>query len=71
MLPGSSAYAGSKLGQIKVLEFLTADDSDVFVANLHPGMVDTDVFRKSGRRAEVMPMNNGCTSLFNPRCSLS
>ena len=59
MLPGLSAYAGSKLAQVKVLEFLTVDNSDVFVVSLHPGMVDMDMFRKSGRRAEVMPMDNG------------
>ena len=59
MLSGLSVYAGSKLAQVKVLEFLTTDNSDVPVASLHAGMVDTDMFRKSGRRAEVMPMDNG------------
>ncbi|MCJ1247044.1 hypothetical protein MMC30_004255 [Trapelia coarctata] len=57
MLPGLSAYISSKLAQVKLLEFLAVENPNIFVASLHPGMVDTDMFRKSGGQAEVMPMD--------------
>ena len=58
-LPGLSAYIGSKLAQVKVLEFLGAENPHIFVASVHPGMVETDIFRKGGAQAEVMPMDKG------------
>lgn len=59
MLPGLSAYISSKLAQVKVLEFLAAENPNVFVASLHPGMVETEVFKKSGAKAEALPMDKG------------
>jgi NAD(P)-dependent dehydrogenase (short-subunit alcohol dehydrogenase family) len=70
ILPGLSAYIGSKLAQVKFLEFLSAENPNIFVASVHPGMVDTATFRKSGGQAEMMPMDKGwnlsviCSSLF-------
>jgi NAD(P)-dependent dehydrogenase (short-subunit alcohol dehydrogenase family) len=59
MLPGLSAYVSSKLAQVKFLEFLAAENPNIFVASMHPGMVETDMFLKSGGKAEVMPMDTG------------
>lgn len=59
MLPGISAYIGSKVAQIKFLEFLAAESPNIFVASVHPGMVETAMFLKSGSNAESMPMDNG------------
>ncbi len=47
MLPGLSAYISSKLAQVKLLEFLAAENPNVFVASVHPGMVETSLFRKN------------------------
>ncbi|PSS10967.1 hypothetical protein M430DRAFT_61331 [Amorphotheca resinae ATCC 22711] len=57
MLPGLSAYISSKLAQVKLLEFLAAENPNVFVASVHPGMVETAVFTKSGAKAEALPMD--------------
>jgi short-subunit dehydrogenase len=59
MLPGLSAYISSKLAQVKLLEFLAAENPNVFVASVHPGMVETAVFTKSGAKAEALPMDKG------------
>jgi NAD(P)-dependent dehydrogenase (short-subunit alcohol dehydrogenase family) len=59
MTPGISAYQSSKIAQVKMLEFLAAENPRTFVASVHPGMVDTVVFRKSGARAEDLPMDTG------------
>ena len=59
MLPGLSAYIGSKLALVKFLEFIAAENPNLFVASVHPGLVETDVFRKSGAKADAMPMDNG------------
>jgi len=58
-LPGLSAYITSKLAQVKLLEFLAAENPNIFVASMHPGMVETAMFHKAGGNAEIMPMDNG------------
>ncbi|KAL9118806.1 MAG: hypothetical protein Q9187_004638, partial [Circinaria calcarea] len=57
MLPGLSAYISSKLAQVKFLEFLGAENPNLFVASVHPGMVDTTIFRKSGAQPDALPMD--------------
>ncbi|KAK1977130.1 short chain dehydrogenase [Colletotrichum cereale] len=56
-LPGLSAYMASKLAQTKIIEFLAAENPTLFAATLHPGMVETDIFKKSGAKAEALPMD--------------
>lgn len=58
-LPGASAYLTSKMAMVKTLEFLAVENPNVFVASVHPGMVDTAVFRKSGAKPEMLPMDSG------------
>ena len=57
--PGLSAYLNSKMAAIKALEFLAAENPNLFVASMHPGMVDTKIFRKSGAKPETLPMDSG------------
>jgi len=57
MLTGLSSYISSKLAQAKVLEFLAAENPTVFVASVHPGMIVTDIFNKSGAPASKLPMD--------------
>ena len=57
MLPGLSGYISSKLAAVKLLEFLAAENPNVFVASMHPGMVETDIFNKSGAKKEMLPMD--------------
>jgi short-subunit dehydrogenase len=64
MLPGLSAYIGSKLAQVKFLELLAAENPNVFVASVHPGMVETSLFRKSGAKAEALPIDEGCSDVY-------
>ena len=40
---GQSAYTCSKLAQTKMFEFLAAENPDVFVVSVHPGIVQTDM----------------------------
>ncbi|KAK2049810.1 short chain dehydrogenase [Colletotrichum somersetense] len=56
-LPGLSAYMASKLAQTKIIEFLAAENPNLFAVTLHPGMVETDLFKKSGAKAEALPMD--------------
>lgn len=57
MLAGLSAYVASKLAQTKLIEFLASEQPDVFAATVHPGMVETAIFTKSGGKAEALPMD--------------
>ncbi|KAL8745311.1 MAG: hypothetical protein Q9190_002545 [Brigantiaea leucoxantha] len=59
MTPGLSAYTSSKLAQVKILEHLAAENPGLFVASLHPGIVETDMFRKSQTPADAVPMDTG------------
>ncbi|KAI1270203.1 hypothetical protein F5Y18DRAFT_367519 [Xylariaceae sp. FL1019] len=56
-LPGLSSYVTSKLAQAKILEFLAAENPEVFIATMHPGMVHTDNFNRSGATPEACPMD--------------
>ncbi|KAL8720884.1 MAG: hypothetical protein Q9225_002329 [Loekoesia sp. 1 TL-2023] len=60
---GLSAYLTSKVSMVKILEYLAAENPSVFVASVHPGMVDTMMFRKSGATPDMLPMDSG---KFNP-----
>ena len=56
---GLSAYLTSKLAAVKTLEFLVAENPNIFVASVHPGIVDIGMFRKSGAKPETLPMDSG------------
>jgi NAD(P)-dependent dehydrogenase (short-subunit alcohol dehydrogenase family) len=56
---GASPYFSSKLALIKVIEFLAAENPNVFAAALHPGMVDTPVLRKFGTDPKDLPVDKG------------
>jgi NAD(P)-dependent dehydrogenase (short-subunit alcohol dehydrogenase family) len=58
-LPGLSGYVTSKLAQAKIFEFVAAENPDVFVATMHPGMVETDNFNRTGAKADQLPMDKG------------
>ncbi|RAH45380.1 SDR family NAD(P)-dependent oxidoreductase [Aspergillus brunneoviolaceus CBS 621.78] len=57
IVPGLSAYLSPKLALIKMMEYLAAENPSLFVATLHPGMVETEIFHKSGGQADQLPIN--------------
>lgn len=57
-LPGLSAYLGSKIALVSLLEFVAAENPGIFVASVHPGVVETVMFHKSGFEAETSPMDS-------------
>lgn len=59
MLPGLSAYITSKLAVVKLVEFLSAENPNLFVAALHPGMVNTDILQKTGVDIANIPIDSG------------
>jgi NAD(P)-dependent dehydrogenase (short-subunit alcohol dehydrogenase family) len=56
---GLSAYVSSKLSLIKVMEYIAAENPNVFAAALHPGMVDTKILRESGADPNKVPLDSG------------
>ncbi|KAJ4982845.1 short chain dehydrogenase [Stagonosporopsis vannaccii] len=56
--PGLSSYLSSKVAQSKVMEFVAAENPDLFVCTVHPGMIETDVFRSSGADPQQLPMDD-------------
>ncbi|KAI1371221.1 NAD(P)-binding protein [Hypoxylon crocopeplum] len=57
MLVGNSGYLVSKLALAKTTEFLAQENPNVFFASVHPGAVDTAIFRRSGATPEMLPMD--------------
>lgn len=57
MLVGLSGYLVSKMALAKTIEFLALENPDVFFAAVHPGMVDTDIFRRSGATPDMLAMD--------------
>jgi NAD(P)-dependent dehydrogenase (short-subunit alcohol dehydrogenase family) len=48
-LPGGmSAYAASKAAAIKLFEYVALENPGIHVVNVHPGVVESDMNRKSG-----------------------
>lgn len=61
---GVSAYAASKAAATKVFDHLAFENPDLFVVNVHPGLVDTDLSRKSGHGS--MDHSKSHKSTFSP-----
>ncbi|KAL4914432.1 hypothetical protein BDW62DRAFT_213422 [Aspergillus aurantiobrunneus] len=57
IMPAYSAYFVSKLALQKLIEFIGAGNPGIFTAALHPGMVDTALFRKSGAEPGKVPVD--------------
>lgn len=58
-VPELSGYISSKVAQGKVLEFLAAENPNLFVCAVHPGLIDTDIFKSSGADPQQLPMDTG------------
>lgn len=52
---GASAYNCSKIAQVRLLEYVSAENPDLFVVSVSPGGVDTDMLRFSGIHAKLYP----------------
>ncbi|KAF2741681.1 NAD(P)-binding protein [Sporormia fimetaria CBS 119925] len=52
-----SRYLSSKVAQAKVIEYLAIENLNIFACSVHPGMVDTKIFRGSGATLEQLPMD--------------
>ncbi|EMR86995.1 hypothetical protein ACHAO1_002036 [Botrytis cinerea] len=56
-IAGQSAYQSSKMAQVKIMEFLALENPDIFICTVHPGLVDTKVFRASEVDPATLPMD--------------
>ncbi|KAJ5750844.1 hypothetical protein N7533_007872 [Penicillium manginii] len=58
MLTGLSAYGISKLAIVKLMEYIAAENPSIFTAALHPGMVETEIFKASGTDSAAVPLDS-------------
>jgi hypothetical protein len=42
---------------IKMMEYIAAENSDIFAVSVHPGLVATKMFTTAGAEAENLPMD--------------
>lgn len=59
MTPYLGGYETSKIAQMRVMEFLAAENPHLFVCSVHPGLVDTSIFRRAGATPDALPMDTG------------
>ena len=50
---GASSYICSKMAQIKLLEYLAAENTDLCVVSVHPGVIETDSVASMREHDEV------------------
>lgn len=67
-IPTMSSYAVSKLASVKLFDFVAAENPDVRVLNVHPGIMDTDIAAKAAQGGLVMPFDDG---MFSNTCDVS
>lgn len=67
---GASAYNCSKLAQLKLLQYVSVENPDLFVVSAHPGAVDTDMLRSSGLGEKIDPamFDDGKSSPVHDGC---
>lgn len=58
---GCSAYVSSKMAQIMLLNYVAAENPDVMVVSVHPGVVMTDMLKELGIKEEelAIPVDTG------------
>ena len=56
---GSSAYNASKIAQAKLLEHVAAENPDVFVVSVHPGVVKTNLLKNAVIEMKDFPYDDG------------
>ena len=61
---GASAYASSKMAQLKMLEHFAAENPDMFVASVHPGIVATGMADTAGASESGAPLDDGEILIF-------
>jgi len=55
---GRSAYNSSKIAQVKLLENLAAENPDIFVASVHPGVVMTEMAKEASAHTQAVPIDD-------------
>lgn len=58
-LVGWSGYSGSKMGQARIFENIRFEHPEVHFVNVHPGMIDSDGFVRSGAPIPPGGMTSG------------
>lgn len=54
-----SGYLTSKVAQSKLIEYLAVENPHLLAVSVHPGMVETKIFRGSGADPKMLPMDTG------------
>ena len=63
-IPSLSAYMTSKTAQIKLMEWIAAENPNVFTCSIQPGVIESDMLEKSGVKEMGLPMDTGKENPF-------
>jgi NAD(P)-dependent dehydrogenase (short-subunit alcohol dehydrogenase family) len=64
VIPRYSSYANSKIAALSLFNYIGGENPDVRVVNMHPGLLDTDMGKKSNKAVPVAQFDD---SKFCPR----
>lgn len=57
--PGLSAYVGSKLAVVKLMEYIANETPSIFTAALNPGVIHTAMLDRVGGDPASLPVDSG------------
>lgn len=61
---GLTGYMSSKIAQAKLMEYIAHEHPGVFVASVHPGVVETKMLREAELEGSQLPVDTGRFFLF-------
>ncbi len=59
MGPNYSGYGASKFGQSRFFDAVAAEEKDIRVIQVHPGVIETDMGKKSAEAGMHLPLDDG------------
>jgi NAD(P)-dependent dehydrogenase (short-subunit alcohol dehydrogenase family) len=56
---GLTGYMSSKIAQAKLMEYIAHEHPEIFVASVHPGVIDTKLLREAELPKSKLPLDTG------------
>lgn len=61
---GLTGYMSSKIAQAKLMEFIAHEHPEMFVASVHPGVIQTKLLREAELHDSKLPQDTGMSLSF-------
>ena len=59
LTPNIGGYSSSKVAQAKLVEYFAAENPELFICTIQPGVIPTDMLVKASLNSGQLPMDTG------------